>query len=124
MHRPRASFRAMTGPAERPRWERRANFTKSPIRAVGGHLRVFGDTLVFSPHAADRALFARDWAAQLSEIAAIGTASRDLRHLFGGGLRTRLAIELRDGRRELFVVGAVEQVAAELRELAGLPPHS
>jgi hypothetical protein len=107
-----------------PTWERRANRTTSSMRAVGGKLAVVGDHLAFSPHGFDRAFSATDWWVPLNQIASFEVEPIDLGHFFGGGLRKRLAVVTRDGRRELFVVNKLEQTAAELRALAGLPPHS
>ena len=101
-----------------PVWEKRANHTMSAMRAAGGKLTVEGGWLVFRPHGVDRALDAHDFAVPLTEIAAFEIEPRNVGHFFGGGLRRRLAVVLRDGRRELFVVNKVEQTADELRRLA------
>jgi hypothetical protein len=113
----------MTAP-QQPRWERRANHTTSALRSVGGKLAVIGDTLAFSPHGFDRALAATDWAVPLSEIAAFEIEPVNFRHVFAGGLRKRLAVVTRDGRRELFAVNKLDATARELAQFAGLPAYS
>ena len=106
-----------------PIWERRASYTKSWLRAVTGRLVVVGRTLAFTPHVAELATFARAWSVPLSEVTSFEVEPVNLRHCLSGGLRKRLAVVTRDGRRELFAVSKVEQTAQELSSLAGLP-HS
>lgn len=108
----------MSAPGQQPTWEKRANHTTSAMRAAGGKLAVIGDTLVFSPHGFDRALAAGDFAVPLADVESFEIEPVNLGHFFGGGLRKRLAVVTRDGRRELFVVSKPEQVADELRALA------
>jgi hypothetical protein len=91
------------------------------MRAVGGKLVVLHDTLVFHPLAAERALFADDWSVQLADVASFEIEPVNLRHLLSGGVRKRLAVVIRDGRRELFAVTKPEEAARELSALAGVP---
>ncbi|MFZ0906650.1 MAG: DUF6131 family protein [Mycobacterium sp.] len=97
-----------------PRWETRANHTSSAGRAVGGQLRVAGDTLTFSPHRFDRTLAANNVAIRLADIQAFEVEPVNLGHFFGGGLRKRLAVVTRDGHRELFVVNNLGKTIDEL----------
>jgi|1186.fasta_scaffold665564_2 hypothetical protein len=111
----------MTAPQTTPAWERRANRTTSAMRAVGGKLKVTGDTISFSPHAFDRALAATDWSVPLSQVASFEVEGVNLSQPFGGGLRKRLAVVTSDGQRELFVVSKPADTARELSELVGVP---
>jgi hypothetical protein len=104
-----------------PLWEKRANHTSSSRRAVGGHLRVAGDTLTFSPHGFDRAFGAKNVAIRLADIQAFEVEPVNLGHFRGGGLRKRLAVVTRDGHRELFVVNNLGKTIDELRGL--VRPH-
>jgi len=99
---------------EKP-WRMVANHTEG-WRAVGGALEVRDDALVFEPHAFDRATGGSSVVMPLADIAEIGRepAAPSLRNLFNGGLRARLAVRLRSGATELFVVWSVEQAIAEL----------
>jgi hypothetical protein len=102
-------------------WSRRANYTTSRWRAVGGHLRVREGRLIFEPHGFDKALAGRGWGAALGEIEAIGVAPRDpFGHPFGGGLRKRLRVTA-GGEEAYFVVNRVERVAAELSAMIREP---
>ena len=113
----------MTAGEQELRWERRANRTTSAMRSVGGKLGVIGDHLAFSPHGFDRALAATDWSVPLEQVKSFQVEPVSLGHLFGGGLRKRLAVVTRDGERELFVVGNAEKTARELSQLTGVPSH-
>ena len=104
-----------------PVWERNVTWTKSWLRAVNGKLVVTGATLAFRPHVAEMATFARDWSVPLDEVTSFEVAPVNLRHCLSGGLRRRLAVVMRGGRRELFRVSNPEEAAQELSALAGLP---
>lgn len=97
------------------RW---ANRTQSNLRAAGGRLYLTNQRVIFCPHAFDAALAGEYWWAQLADIVEVGKAKRDLRQLYGGGLRTRLKIVLRDGTTELFVVNKLNAVIEEIRAAA------
>jgi hypothetical protein len=98
------------------RWSKGANRTSSRFRAVGGHLELSDSALSFRPHALDRALAGKEWSTPLSAIASVGVAERGGKGLvFGGAVRKRLRIELRDGSVELFVMNRLDQVVADVR---------
>lgn len=100
----------------RVRWSKGANHTSSRFRAVGGHLELSDSALTFRPHAFDRMLAGREWSTPLTAIAAVGTADRGGKGLlFGGAMRQRLRIELRDGSVELFVMNRLDEVVADVR---------
>lgn len=103
---------------QQPTWEKRANHTSSDMRAVGGKLMVVGDSLVFRPHWFDEAFDAAELTLRLADVESFEVEGRNLGHAFSGGLRKRLAVVTRDGRRELFVVNGVDKTADELRRLA------
>ncbi len=104
-----------------PIWESHVRWTKSWLRAVTGKLVVIDETLAFHPNVAEMATFARDWSVSLGEVASFEVAPVNLRHCLSGGLRRRLAVVMRGGRRELFRVSNPEEAAQELSALAGLP---
>jgi hypothetical protein len=95
-----------------------ANRTQSH-RAVGGGLHVTTQRLLFRPNAVDAKLGGDAWECLLADVAAVGVepAHFALAEVFSGGLRSRLAVSLRSGVRELFVVSAPETRAAELQAL-------
>jgi hypothetical protein len=92
-------------------------------RAVGGGLHVTNHRLLFSPNLIDARLGGKPWSCALGDIVGVGVQHRrfSLLELFSGGLVDRVRIDLRDGRRELFVVDRPEQRAAELRSLLSIP---
>ena len=103
---------------QQPTWEKRANHTTSGMRAVGGKLMVVGDSLVFRPHAVDEVFAANELAIRLADVESFEVEGRNLGQVLGGGLRKRLAVVTRDGRRELFVLNGVEKTVDELRRIA------
>jgi hypothetical protein len=85
-------------------------------RAIGGHLFVTNQRVIFVPNVVDRLTGAKQWACTLSEIDGVGTAARTFDKPFSGGARRRLELHLDDDRRELFVVNHVEAVEENLRK--------
>lgn len=69
-----------------------ANRTQSDQRAVGGHLYLTDARLLFEPHRFDASLSGRGVSVPLRDITDVTRVPRDLRHFFGGGLRSRLAV--------------------------------
>ena len=91
------------------------NRTQSANRAVGGKLFVTDRRLLFTPHLFDYALGGQRREIFFTDIANVSaqTAGGDA---FGGGLRNRLRIDLRDGTAELFVVNKLDQVIEKLQK--------
>jgi hypothetical protein len=102
------------------RW--RANRTQSAQRAVGGHLHLTDRRLLFEPHAFDASLAGRTVSVPLVDVSDVTRVPRDLRDLFGGGLRARLAV-VTPRETHLFVVndldGKVERIQRERRRAQG-----
>lgn len=94
----------------------RANYITSTARAVGGRLKVEGDTVSFRAHAVDRALAGRSWSAALDGVTVSVAPRRPLSHLFLAGLRRQLVLSS-DGEDQYFIVNHVDRVADEIRAL-------
>ena len=94
--------------SDKKAWPMMANRTQG-LRAVGGTLDVVEGELRFTPNALDALTGGKALAVPLTRVTAVGSEPGRvaLGELFSGGLRTRLAIELDDGTRELFVVWSV-----------------
>lgn len=88
-------------------------------RAVGGGLHFTNFRAIFTPNVLDAALGGEAWSCPLENISAIGVepARFALSELFSGGLRSRLRIEQRDGRKDLFVISSPADVAAKVQAL-------
>ena len=93
-----------------------ANHTQRHWRGVGGKLFVTESRLLFQPNRMDARLGGQPLAIPLNQITTVGEEPRRLsfRELFSGGLRTRLRIEVIDGRIELFVVQRLSDVVYSL----------
>ena len=100
-------------------WVVLANRTQNEWRAVGGNLTATNGKLIFKPNIIDRNLGGDFLELRLDEIASIGKCKKEIaiKHLFSGGLRDRLSIQLRNGKEELFVVNNLETVIAELSRM-------
>ena len=124
-------------------WSRRANWVHGG-RGVGGKLRLFGDRLVFESHAAERAesLFSvmgflgkylRIFPNETYQAGTVDGVEIDFEDvegvekepprqrglkdtLYGGGLRTRLKINVQGGDEELFIINGVEEVKSDIEE--------
>lgn len=96
-----------------------ANHTQHAQRATGGRMWLTDRRLHFEPHGVDRALAGKTWSVPLREIAEVGTTPVDLRHFFGGGLRRRLRVVLRDGSEWYFVLNRLSTRVETIR--AALP---
>jgi hypothetical protein len=101
----------MTAPGQP--WRIRANVTSSRWRAVGGHLQVEDGRLRFEPHGFDAATGGRGVDVDLRDVHEVDVAPL-AGDVFGGGLRRRLRVRLRDGTDVLFVVSRVRQRVEEL----------
>lgn len=99
-----------------------ANRTQSTNRAVGGKLFVTNRRLLFAPHLFDAVLGGETRAILLSEIAAVSKqeAAGDT---FGGGLRSRLRIDLKSGA-EFFIVNKLDQLIEKLQSHIALNGNS
>lgn len=88
-------------------------------RAVGGGLHVTSKRLLFTPNIVDAKLGGKAWYCALADVESVGIEPGriSLFELFSGGLRDRLAIQLRDGSRELFVVDQPAVLVDQLRAL-------
>jgi len=99
-----------------------ANRTQSSQRAVGGHLYLTDQRLLFEPHRFDASLAGRTVSVALRDIAEVTRVPRDLRDFFGGGLRARMAVTTRT-ETHLFVVndmsGKIETIQDRLRLRGG-----
>jgi hypothetical protein len=93
---------------EKIRWKKFANRTQGNP-AVGGRLYLTDRRLIFEPNRIDAATKGRPWSASLDSIEGVGTDSPN-GNLFSGGVRTRLRLDLDDGRSEYFVVNGVQDV--------------
>lgn len=99
-----------------------ANHTQHAQRATGGRLYLTDRRLTFEPHGLDRALAGKTWSVPLKQIVEVGTTPVDLRHFFGGGLRRRLKVVLRDGSEWYFVLNKLNARVETIR--AALPGGS
>ncbi|MBC7797026.1 MAG: hypothetical protein H7Z37_09145 [Pyrinomonadaceae bacterium] len=95
-------------------WSFFANRSQSANRAVGGKLFVTNKRLLFSPHYFDYILNGKIWQTELRNVRQIGVLKKG-GDVFGGGLRDRLRIDLRDGQTELFVVNNLTKIVERLR---------
>jgi len=97
-------------------WPMMANRSQG-FRAVGGRLDVADGELRFTPNGFDAITGGNALAVPLARVASVGSQPGRfaLGELFSGGLRARLAIDLDDGTRELFVVWNVESAIAAVR---------
>jgi len=95
-----------------------ANRTQSDRRAVGGRLFLTGSRLIFEPNRFDAVAGGRPWSVPLTSVRTVGTELPDGKP-FSGGLRTRLRLDLVEGKTELFVVNHVEDVAEVIRQSTG-----
>lgn len=97
------------------RFETPANFVSGFINR-GGHLTVSDTELRFEPNRVERLLRAEGFTVPCDRITDLSVTDTDIspRGLFSGGLRRRLAIDLADGRRLLFVVPDVDEAATEI----------
>jgi hypothetical protein len=95
-----------------------ANRAQSEYRAVGGRLYLTNLRLAFEPHVVEVALGGKGHSLLLTSIASVGLQPGEfgLAHLFDGGLRTRLRVDMKSGAPEYFVVENVEEIQRLLSE--------
>ena len=86
---------------------------------LGGRLTATSSSIVFHPRWLERTFFdAQSFSAAWGDVEDVSVLDRNLS--FGSlpvGIRRRLQVTVRDGGRETFVVGNVDQVADELRKI-------
>lgn len=104
-------------PSEREIATYRANRTQSSHRAVGGHLLLTDQRLLFYPHGFDSATGGKSWECTLASISNVGMSDRG-RNPFDGSLRRRLQVEC-EGATEHFVVNKGDGIVAAIRRAAG-----
>jgi hypothetical protein len=92
-------------------------------RAVGGALHITTRRALFLPNTMESGMGGRAWECGREEIVAAGIEPGrfSLFELFSGGLTDRLLLELTDGRRELFVINALNARFEEIRSILGVP---
>ena len=87
-------------------------------RALGGHLYLTNQRLVFEPHLIDRLLSREGFLdVPLARVAAADVAPRGAR-LFDGSRRPRLRVQQAGELEELFVVNRADDLAAEITHAA------
>ena len=101
-----------------------ANRTQSRNRAVGGCLFLTTQRLAFVPNLMDAAFAGRDASMPLHRIMSVGLQPREFsfRHLFDGGLRTRLRVETDSGAHELFVVQEPAELQRKISDVVASIP--
>ena len=81
-------------------------------RAVGGHLLLTDQRLVFYAHKFDSSTGGQDWECALTSISDVDVAPRGW-HPFNGEMRRRLRVDY-DGTIERFVVNHVQRIVAAI----------
>ncbi|MFN8022090.1 MAG: hypothetical protein U0Q03_11235 [Acidimicrobiales bacterium] len=113
--RPAVMPKPVLNPDEREIETTRANRSQGS-RAVGGHLLLTNQRVLFYAHRLDSSTGGKNWACDLSSITNVGLAERG-RNPFDGSMRRRLRIEF-EGAIELFVVNGAESIAEAIRSAA------
>jgi hypothetical protein len=86
-------------------------------RAVGGHLLLTNQRVVFYPHKLDAVTGGKSWECDLASIANLRVAEQAYKP-FDGSMRRRLEIECA-GTAEYFVVSKVESVVSAIGAATG-----
>lgn len=86
-------------------------------RAVGGHLLLTDQRVLFYSHKLDDSTGGKNWECDLDSITSVGLSERG-RNPFDGSMRRRLKIES-DGASDSFVVNKAESIATAIRTAAG-----
>lgn len=103
-------------PGEREIAAYRANWSQD-YRALGGHLLLTDQRVVFYPTRLDAAIGGDTWECNLRAITDVGLTERGA-NPFNGSLRRRLRIES-GGAVELFVVNKAASIVTAIRTAAG-----
>jgi hypothetical protein len=102
-------------PDEREIATYRANRSQGS-RAVGGHLLLTDQRVLFYPHKLDSSTGGKAWECHLGAITNVGLSERGF-NPFDGSMRRRLKIES-GGTANFFVVNKAESIAAAIRDAA------
>jgi hypothetical protein len=100
-------------PDEREIATYRANRSQGS-RAVGGHLLLTDQRVLFYPHKLDSSTGGKGWECDLGAITNVSLSERGF-NPFDGSMRRRLKIE-RDGSADFFVVNKAESIATAIRD--------
>jgi hypothetical protein len=103
-------------PSEREIETYRANRTQGS-RAVGGHLLLTNQRVLFYPHKVDSETGGKSWECSLTSISDVGLSARGS-NPFNGSMRRRLQID-RAGETEYFVVSKPDVIVAAIRQAVG-----
>jgi hypothetical protein len=92
-------------------------------RAVGGALHITTLRMLFEPNTMESGMGGRAWSCWRDEIVAAGIhpGRFSLLELFSGGIVDRMLLELKNGRRELFVLNNLGKSFEEIRAILGVP---
>lgn len=94
-------------------WRAAVNWTHQGL-ARGGHLALTSRALQFQPNRVDAAAGARPWRLPLAEVRSVGVQPVTWWHLFSGGLRRRLRLDLVDGNVVLLVINGLDRRVREV----------
>jgi hypothetical protein len=87
------------------------------FRALGGHLLLTDQRVVFYPHAVDRATGGKSWECELASISDVRMSARGF-NPFNGSLMPRLQIDA-NGATEYFVVRNGFEIVDAIKHAAG-----
>lgn len=87
-------------------------------RAVGRHLLLTDQRVLFYPHKLDSSTGGKEWERDLVSVTTVGLAEQRF-NPFDGSMRRRLKIEC-DDAADFFVVNKAESIATAIRAAAGL----
>src|SRR5262245_59639494 len=110
----------MAKPAFRPNEHELATYPANRsqgFRAVGGHLLLTDQRVVFYPHGLDSATGGKGWECELASVSIVCMTARGF-NPFNGSLRPRLQIDA-NGVSEYFVVNKGFAIVDEIKRAAG-----
>jgi hypothetical protein len=99
-------------PGETLVWRVGVNWMHQGI-AAGGHLALTSTSLVFQPNRVDSS-WTGPWRLPLTAVARVGVQPVTWRHVFSGGLRRRMRLELVDGSIALLVINRLDRRVQEI----------
>ena len=85
-------------------------------RAVGGHLLLTDQRVLFYPHKLDSSTGGNNWECDLASITSVGVSER-WSNPFNGSMRRRLKVDC-DGVTDYFVVNGADKIAEAIRSAA------
>lgn len=103
-------------PSEREIATYRANRTQGS-RAVGGHILLTDQRVLFYPHKFDSATGGKAWECALASISGVGMSARG-HNPFNGSMRRRLQIDCGEAV-EFFVVNKGESIVTAIQQALG-----